>query len=181
MDTTNLILSLSGHPDFQLREIGIQDIENLRTWKNENKNSFFLNQDITPEQQQNWFEKFVSRENDYMFIVEQKVGEDWEKIGCMGFRKLEQEGCIDAYNIIRSKKIEPASFTMSDVFLTMLAYAASLFPDLPIRCKVLSKNPAVEWYKKNSFSIVAPVENYYLMELSNDAIKNIDWSIKKTI
>lgn len=181
MDNSNLILSLTGHTDFRLRSIGKQDIENLRTWKNDNKTSFFLNQDITPEQQEKWYGNFVNRDNDYMFVVEQKTAGEWEKIGCMGFRKLDEEGCIDAYNIIRSRKIEPASFTMSDVFRTMLAYAASVFPDLPIRCKVLSKNPAVEWYKKNSFSIVAPVDDYYLMELAKDTIKNLDWSIKKTI
>ena len=39
MDNSNLILSLTGHADFQLRSIGKQDIENLRTWKNDNKTS----------------------------------------------------------------------------------------------------------------------------------------------
>ncbi|MBL0274393.1 MAG: hypothetical protein IPQ06_15310, partial [Chitinophagaceae bacterium] len=71
--------------DMRLRTIEKKDIENLRTWKNENKTSFFLNQDITPEQQEKWYGMFITREHDYMFIVEQHVGNEWKEIGCMGF------------------------------------------------------------------------------------------------
>ena len=156
MLNNNLILSSPAHPDLRLRTIEKPDIENLRTWKNENKNSFFLNQDITPEQQEKWYGNFINRDNDYMFMVEQNTAKEWKAIGCMGFRNLEDEGAVDAYNIIRAQKIEPASFTMSDAFRIMLAYAVSLFPALPVRCKVLSRNPAVMWYQKNEFSIVSP-------------------------
>jgi len=177
MSNKTLTLYLADHSDLRLRMIDKADIENLRTWKNNNKNSFFLNQDITTEQQEKWYGAFSNREHDHMFIVDQKVGEVWEPIGCMGFRKLDEEGCVDAYNIIRSRKIEPASFTMSEAFGTMLAYAASLYPTLPIRCKVLSHNPAVEWYKKNEFSIVSEESGFYLMEVNKDALQNFNWFI----
>ncbi|MBL0274392.1 MAG: hypothetical protein IPQ06_15305 [Chitinophagaceae bacterium] len=70
---------------------------------------------------------------------------------------------------------------MSDAFRMMLAFAASLFADLPIRVKVLCNNPAVGWYQKNHFSIVAVVKDYNLMELAKDSVKNIDVLIKKII
>jgi len=159
--------------------IGENDIEDLRNWKNDNKNSFFLNNDITPKQQKKWYNNFIIREHDYMFIVEQKTEEDWTGIGCMGFRKIEAEGCVDGYNIIRAKKIEPASFTMSDAFQLMLAYAASSYPELPIRVKVLSGNPAVAWYQKNQFSIISEEKDYYLMEINKDSLLNIHF-IKST-
>lgn len=181
MLNNNLILSSPGHPDLRLRTITKNDIENLRSWKNENKTSFFLNQDITPEQQEKWYGNFITLEHDYMFIIEQNVGKEWSAIGCMGFRKLENEGCIDAYNIIRARKIEPCSFTMTDAFGIMLTYAASLFPGLPVRVKVLTNNPAVGWYQKNHFSIVTVVNDYNLMELEKDSLKNIDVLINKTI
>ena len=114
-----------------------------------------------------------------MFIVEQLAGEEWQAIGCMGFRRLDDEGCVDAYNIIRAKKIEPATFTMSEAFKTMLAYAASMYPRLPLQVKVLSHNPAVEWYKKNQFSVIQTVNNYYLMELNKDSLENITWSVNQ--
>lgn len=154
-----------GNLDFRLRPIEEGDIEDLRNWKNLNKASFFLRTDITPEQQLAWFNAFSSRPHDHMFIVEQAVSSDWQRIGCMGFRLLEGEGCVDAYNIIRSRRIEPASFNFSDPFKLMLARAARLYPEYPIRCKVLSENPAVAWYEKNGFRTVASADTYFLMEL----------------
>ena len=96
MENKDSILTLTGHEDLRLRTINENDIEDLRSWKNENKNSFFLSQDITPEQQQKWFTAFSARENDHMFIVEQQTEGHWKKIGCMGFRRLDDEGCVDA-------------------------------------------------------------------------------------
>jgi hypothetical protein len=181
MHDKNLILSLAEHPDLRLRAIGREDIENLRIWKNKNKNSFFLNRDILPEEQEKWFAGFEARAEDFMFVVEQKVDGDWQSIGCLGFRKLADEGCVDAYNIMRGAKPAPGSFTMSDAFRAMLAYAASKYEDWPIRCKVLCENPAVEWYKKNDFSIVKRVgDEYYLMELAKDSLKNCSVIISNT-
>lgn len=178
MDNKNVILSTAEHADLRLRAIGREDIENLRVWKNKNKGSFFLNRDITPEEQEKWFEAFKARDEDYMFVVEQLVDGDWESIGCMGFRRLADEACVDAYNIMRGANPAPASFAMRDAFRLMLAYAASLYRDLPIRCKVLCKNPAVEWYKKNDFSIVGErSEEYYLMELAKDSLQNCSVNI----
>jgi hypothetical protein len=109
-----------------------------------------------------------------MFVVEQQVGGEWEKIGCMGFRLLTVEGCVDAYNIIRSHKIEPADFVFADPFRLMLAYAGSLY-SLPTRCKVLTENPAVQWYERNGFAIVGEGDGYVLMELDKDSIKDLEF------
>ena len=178
MSNKNVILSVAEHADLRLRAIGGEDVENLRVWKNKNKGSFFLNRDITPEEQAKWFEGFEARDEDYMFVVEQLVDGDWRSIGCMGFRKLPDEGCTDAYNIMRAENPAPASFTMSDAFRVMLKYAAGLYPDLPVRCKVLCANPAVEWYQKNDFSIVDQGgEEYYLMELAKDSLQNCNVNI----
>lgn len=166
-----LILTLTDHNDLRLRSIDDNDIEDLRNWKNKNKDSFFLNKEITEEQQQKWFASFSSKENDHMFIVEQKESREWVKIGCMGFRKLEEEGCVDAYNIIRSHRIDSATFSMSDAFRVMLAYANSLYPNLPIQVKVLAHNPAVMWYQVNKFTVLKQVENYVIMQLNLNLTK----------
>jgi hypothetical protein len=162
-----------GNAEFHLRSIDRDDLEDLRLWKNANKNSFFLKRDIDSAEQEKWFEGFSGRDDDHMFIVEQAIGDDWESIGCMGFRLLEDEGCVDAYNIIRSRKIEPASFTMADCFRTMLKYAASKYPERPIRCKVLRQNPAVAWYEKNGFSIVRSPPEYHVMELDKKRLDSV--------
>ena len=56
-----LILTLTDHNDLRLRSIDDNDIEDLRNWKNKNKDSFFLNKEITEEQQQKWFASFSSK------------------------------------------------------------------------------------------------------------------------
>jgi hypothetical protein len=184
MDDKNLILSLAEHADLRLRSIGREDIENLRIWKNRHQGSFFLNRDILPGEQEKWFAAFENRGDDFMFVVEQEETSegDWRSIGCLGFRKLTDEACVDAYNIMRGEKgAHPASFTMSDAFRAMLAFAASKYEDLPIRCKVLCNNPAVEWYKKNDFSIIENVnDEYYLMELDKASLVGCDVIIKDT-
>ncbi|MEO6613352.1 MAG: hypothetical protein ABIT05_16960 [Chitinophagaceae bacterium] len=181
MANKDFTLCLEGHSGARLRTISKNDIENLRTWKNSKKTTCFLNHDITPEQQEKWYGMFYKQEHDYMFIVELAIGEEWKGIGCMGFRKLENEGCIDAYNIIRALKFGPPVFTMGDAFCLMLAYAASLYDNLPVQSKVLITNPAVVWYEKNHFFIEKAFSNYYLMELNKEAIKKYNLFIKNTI
>ena len=181
MNDNNLILSGAEYPDLRLRAIGTEDIENLRIWKNKNKGSFFLNRDILPEEQERWFDGFRTRREDFMFVVEQLTDGGWQSIGCMGFRHLPDEGAVDAYNIMRAANPAPGSFTMSDAFRLMLAFAAEKYADLPIQCKVLCANPAVEWYQMNNFSIVDRVnDKYYLMELAKGTLKNFSVNISDT-
>lgn len=58
-----------------LRPLAQQDIENLRTWRNNFEQTRFLRPIgyITPEMQQQWFEKYLGNENEIAFaIVETK-------------------------------------------------------------------------------------------------------------
>lgn len=181
MSEDRTLITSPEHPDFRLRSIESSDIEDLRAWKNHHKGSFFLKEDITPEKQRVWFNHFCHRAADRMFVVEQRTDEGWEKIGSMGFRMLRDEGCVDAYNIMRARKIEPASFTMSDPFRTMLRYAATLHDNLPIRCKVLTDNPAVTWYERNGFSKIDEREGYVLMELDRGTVADLGMNISNHV
>jgi len=176
--TKNEMITDNRFPDMRLRFIDLGDIEELREWKNANKGSFFLQQDITLEQQNEWYARFRERDDDFMFIVEQLAGDRWEKIGCMGFRLLENDECVDGYNIIRSQKIGGASFSMTDAFKAMLAYADSQYPGLPVRVKVLSGNPAVAWYEKNGFAIVEKKDSYYLMEVDKQRLEDVSLAVE---
>lgn len=172
-----MIIEQAGNAEFRIRDIDKGDIEDLRQWKNLNRRSFFLKEEITPEQQAAWYAKFRERADDRMFVVEQRVDNNWEKIGCMGFRLLPNEDCIDAYNIIRSRKIEPANFVFADPFRLMLSYAASVHPEMPIRCKVLSENAAVRWYERNGFQKKEERDGYFSMELDNGTISGLKFTV----
>jgi hypothetical protein len=178
MPVKNVILGLEDDSTLRLRCISPTDIEKLRLWKNTNKGTCFLNDDISPQQQEEWYYNYCKKDADFMFMVEQKIEGDWKEVGCMGFRKLQTEGCVDAYNIIRAAKYEPASFTLGDAFCIMLAYAGSLYGLMPLRSKVLKKNPAVEWYKKYHFFIAGTESTYYLMEIDKTALTKYNWKIK---
>jgi len=156
--------------NYRLREIDNFDLEFLRKAKNDHKGSFFLKEDITMEQQKKWYQSFANREEDHMYVVEQKVNDSWEPIGCMGYRILDDEHSMDLYNIIRVKRVEPTDFTMADVFQNMIANASKKFPHLPIQCKVLSHNPAIAWYEKNNFKIIEENEGYVLMDMDKKLI-----------
>lgn len=165
--------------DLRLRIINETDKENLRIWKNANKGSFFLKEDISPGQQDAWFEAMQQRSDDFLFIVEQNVEPDWIPIGCMGFRVLENENCVDAYNIIRAIRVGNASFTMGDAFKAMLVFAKDKFADLPLRCRVLHGNPAIKWYEKNGFRTIAENPDHVLMELNEPSLRGIKIVVEK--
>lgn len=160
--------------NFYLREVMISDMENLRCWKNNNRKSFFYQEEISPEQQEKWFEGYLGRPFDRMFVVEENTGTDLEPsrraIGCMGFR-LEDDRTIDIYNVIRGEASKTPA-TMRDAMYMMLRYAADIFPEYRVKCDVLKDNPAVEWYKKCGLAIWEERE-YYIMGICKEDIPEI--------
>jgi hypothetical protein len=143
-------------PTLQLRTIDASDCDRLREWKNANRSGFFFQGLIDPEGQRRWFEGYLDRPQDFMFMVE-TAG---ERIGCMGFRML--EGAADVYNVIRGE--EGPSGHMSTAFRVLCSFARATFSS-PVLARVLKTNPAVAWYRKNVFDIAAEEEMHYLMRL----------------
>lgn len=162
----SVILYIKDMTDMRLRSIEKKDIDDLRIWKNENKSRFFYKQEITPDEQSKWYQGYMHREKDYIFIVEIKVSDTWEKIGCLGFRVV--EGNIDLYNIIRGRRTEARS-SMREAMHILLAYISARY-SYPIKCDVLVDNPAVEWYNKCGFSIKECRGDYYIMVFEKDMV-----------
>lgn len=158
----------------RLRTSEIEDQENLRTWKNGHRTSFFYQEIIQPEQQLKWFEGYQSRPDDYMFMVEEMLQENGKTtcnpIGCMAFR-IEDDDTIDLYNIIRGTE-SMGKVSMKDAMYMMLTYIHQQFPDKKIKCDVLKDNPAVLWYQKCGFAIWEEKE-YYIMGVSIEDIPMI--------
>jgi RimJ/RimL family protein N-acetyltransferase len=146
--------------DITLRAITEGDLENLRVWKNTHRFAFFYQEIITPEQQQEWFQNYLTRAHDYMFIVECAD----ESIGCMGFRLIEQYA--DIYNVIRARA-DLGKGAMSQALRLLCSFIAADFTR-DIRARVLLTNPARVWYRKNAFAEMASHDTYIEMQL--------DWS-----
>jgi hypothetical protein len=142
---------------FRLRSAVQSDLELLRNAKNSNKNSFFLQQDITEDQQKKWFEKFCENENDFMLILENV--ESNVAYGCMGFRLMDD--VIDGYNIIRIKDLPNTS--IKDAFIVLIKEAKLFFGDLTFQVRVLKSNPAIGWYEKIGFTKISEETNFITM------------------
>ncbi|MFE0559238.1 GNAT family N-acetyltransferase [Paenibacillus sp. NPDC058910] len=65
----NIILKIQ---EITLRPVGPNDLEKMRRWRNSaSARSFFLNSEVISEEQQKaWFESYLIRPGDYMFIIQ---------------------------------------------------------------------------------------------------------------
>ena len=139
-----------------LRTANEADLENLRHWKNENREFFFFKNEIMPEQQFEWFNAYQCRSEDFMFLVIV----DGEAVGCMGIRLINDSW--DVYNVILGLKQFGGNGLMSRALQSMLHFAESRHSN-QIALKVLKQNPAVSWYKKNGFFVTLEEKDFYSM------------------
>lgn len=142
-----------------LRTITDCDLENLRLWKNAHRFAFFYQELITPPQQIQWFQGYLERVNDWMFIVQT----EGQAIGCMGFRILDQYA--DIYNVIRAHAHSPGA--MGRALRLLCSFIAADFTR-DIRARVLLTNPARAWYQQNGFNEIVYYDTYVEIQL--------DWS-----
>ncbi len=154
-DTFKIIGKTDGN-FFYLRTIIESDLEILRVNKNKNKNSFFLKEDITEEQQKKWFEKISEEKENFMFVCI----EDDKTFGCIGFRNLGE--VIDVYNVMR---FEPSKTSMAKCINVLIEEINKQYKYFPIQVIVLKDNPAIDWYKKVGFyteeEMESSVKMYY--------------------
>lgn len=144
-----LIITSPSFP-FRLVEAQDADSENLRVWKNKHRNSFFFKDEITPEMQAKWFAKYKADKHSMMLVVQEPAGEsEWRSIGCMGYRVLTEDAnapYLDLFNILRGEESIVSGYRMKDAFEAMCTYLLQTYT-LPQTCKVLTENPARNWYE----------------------------------
>lgn len=150
-------LSSEEYPGIAVQTITIDDIENLRLWKNRNRDSFFHKTVISPEEQKIWFEKYQQREQDFILMISYAG----VNVGCIGFRVLGD--VIDLYNVILGDEKFRSKGIMSKA-LNLLLDHLLLNYRLDITAKVLKTNPAITWYEKNGLKKTLELEDYYLVK-----------------
>jgi len=141
-----------------LRSITASDLEDLRSWKNANRLSFFFKGEITAPMQAAWFQGYLARPQDFMFAVE-SAG---QRAGCMGFRI--QDAAADCYNIIGLPAVSGRGIMAAGMRLMCSFILAEQTPAVGLQ--VLKANPAATWYqKKCCFSVVGEGSDYFQMRL----------------
>jgi ribosomal protein S18 acetylase RimI-like enzyme len=137
-----------------LRSATDRDLDNLRSWKNSNRQFFFHQNEISAEQQLAWYESFALRPYDYMLMIQHQ---DIAK-GCIGIRRVDDEWEI--YNVILGDPAFGKQGNMGRALIGTLEMALKQYA-LPITLNVLKHNPAVAWYLKNGFVKILEAENYF--------------------
>jgi ribosomal protein S18 acetylase RimI-like enzyme len=154
-------VSVPSQRGLELKSVSEEDLENLRIWKNKNKEFFFHKEDITTSQQKLWYESFIQRPYDLLFMTVL----DGKTFGCMGIRLL--DGYWDVYNVILGIPLFSKQGLMGKAFFELLCYSMWV-KRFPITLHVLKRNPAVGWYQKQGFSILEEHSDYFVMKFELD-------------
>jgi ribosomal protein S18 acetylase RimI-like enzyme len=134
------------HVGSNIRSITKYDIEFLRLWKNNNIKFFFHSTRISQNDQENWYESYLLRDEDFMFIVQSYD----KRIGCIGIRCLAEKAEWDVYNVILGDSDFKGSGIMSIALAETIDLAIGM-KNLPVTLRVLKTNVAISWYKRNKF------------------------------
>jgi ribosomal protein S18 acetylase RimI-like enzyme len=132
-------------------------LERIRNWKNSERNFFFHKELITSAQQLDWFQNYLQRKNDFMFVINYSNID----IGCIGIRQIQNEW--DIYNVIIGDKKFSKMGLMRTGLKEVINFSRQM-NTLDITLKVLKINPAVSWYKKNNFKIIDEENEFYSMK-----------------
>jgi RimJ/RimL family protein N-acetyltransferase len=159
-----LTLSSPEEPRVRLRAAAQGDLAELRAWKNVNKAGFFFKGDITEQMQQEWFDSYRKRPEDFMFIVEHEGA----KAGCMAVRRM-PDGSVDAYNMIVAPGFAGKGLMRAAMRVMCSWAAASLGKD--IGCLVLKGNPALRYYQACGYRVVGDGGDHDVLKL--------DWTLFK--
>lgn len=167
MNKALLVASEDSHP-IALQHIAETDLEHLREWKNQNRDSFSYKHVISRDAQVGWFRAYEQRPDDHMFVVK----EGNTPIGCMGFRL--ESGALDIYNVILGVREKGGRGCMGKAIALMCSFIRLQYGDLKIGLRVLKENPAVRWYARNGFIKVGEAGDCFLLQLDQLAsIRNI--------
>ena len=147
MSDMPFLLADPATPGVVVRSATVDDIELLREWKNQFRNSFFFKEIITPAMQSEWFAAYRRREDDYMGVVVA----NGERVGCIGYRC--KDGVIDVYNVILAGADNRGQGIMTTALDLMCADARQRYPGLRIQVSVLKDNPALAWYYRRGFTL----------------------------
>ena len=146
--------------EIKVRLINESDLDNLRIWKNANKDAFFYKKNITKKQQADWFKEYLDRnkkEADFMYIAEC----DGVPVGCFGYRFI--GGVIDIYNTILGNKDYIGKKIISSECKKLWKYLTdTYYADITV--KVLNTNTdTVNWYRKNRWVVDDTFGEYVLL------------------
>lgn len=149
---------------YLMRTVDMDDAESLRVWKNDHKDFFFLKRDITPKEQFNWMQALFENDHDHMFMVM----DNEKRIGCIGARLYNDD--VDIYNVILGDKQYQGHHIMKNALWAISSLCKFIYPGKRQIVRVLSNNPAIQWYQKIGFHIIATHDDHVVMKFDSTTV-----------
>lgn len=147
-----------------LKSIDKNEIETIRIWKNEHKQYFFYQKDISEVEQLSWFDKFELNINDHMFII----NDDKTPVGCIGARLI--NNYVDIYNVILGNKEYKGKHLMKNALWSVVTLFRYIYKTDNFQVSVLKNNPAIMWYEKIGFYKTEEFEDYIILKFNPNII-----------
>ena len=146
--------------------ISKEDLEFLRIWKNNHKEVFFYQKEISKQAQKKWYSGYLGRNlnnEDFMYIVNYK-GND---VGCIGYRIIDNQ--IDIYNVILGDDRFKGKHLITQA-IKQLCQFLHLSYNFNITAKVLINNyKALKWYLDNGWIDISTFDNYILLKWEDES------------
>lgn len=174
IDLSDLMLEVEG-TDYVLQPVNccsvdLEVAQMLTAARNENANSFLTFFEATADRTTKWLVDSVSADASRILFV-LKNSKTRELYGYMGLAYGDEAGQrIEGDAIVRySKRIEPG--LMKAAFLRLIGWTTKALGFDLICLRVLSDNPAIDFYRKCGFKVVSEVSLY---EVNDSAGKIVE-------
>lgn len=125
--------------------------EQMRILRNKHSRSFFTTREISPDEQQKWYENYLFKPNDYMFSVYLKEQDIW--VGAVAIYDVDlQQKTAEFGRIIIDKEAAGLSGLGYDTTMAACKFAFEQLGLKNVHLDVYSDNyPAVHTYIKAGF------------------------------
>ena len=162
--------------DIALTPLEHKDIETVRTWRNSDEiKRYALNQEqITKEQQENWFASLAKKEDEYFVIHVQE-----KPVGLIWFNKHDETVETGFYLYDATKQNSLTPYKIVTLFHDYL-FESKGFQTLT--CKIMHDNPrAVRFNLSLGYKESASYEEYKSYTLDYEDYKRADTKISKLL
>jgi|SRR3972149_7668727 len=143
-----------------LRELQKGDLEIIRKWRNENRQFFFTQTEITPEMQINWYiKRYVTNPDDTIFVV------FYENIPVGTLAIIKRGNDFELGRVMLGEKKYKRHGIMGGAVEKLLANYETKNKNQRIFLEVLKGNKsATSFYEKHGFLTVGENEKEFIME-----------------
>lgn len=152
-----------------LRPLEKRDIEELRILRNQNRYFFHKTNYITPEQQEEWFAQYLTKENDIMFVIEYLCNPG-KFMGAIALYNIDKKLKIAEFGrVVVNKNLKKGIGTEAVIAVCSIAFE---FLELKrVTAEVLKTNyQASRAYAHAGCIIIGENEKNYILEITPDTI-----------